>query len=202
MTADRLLPINPYTRIHASPYTSGPQNKSELAQFSELMMSMMAGSNFLSSNTTTGGENFNGILMPLMLNLLEKIQSMQIDSSLESNQVSGRMPVTGGYISQDYHAGHNGMDFAVVEGTPVRATMSGNVVFSGWNDQGYGNLVIVENGARRSYYAHLSELPVEQGEWVRQGDVIGLSGNTGNSTGPHLHYEVRINGQNIDPSKE
>ncbi len=112
------------------------------------------------------------------------------------------MPVTGGYISQDYHAGHNGMDFAVVEGTPVRATMSGNVVFSGWNDQGYGNLVIVENGARRSYYAHLSELPVEQGEWVRQGDVIGLSGNTGNSTGPHLHYEVRINGQNIDPSKE
>ncbi|MHC1782842.1 MAG: M23 family metallopeptidase [Anaerolineaceae bacterium] len=137
-----------------------------------------------------------------MLSLLEKIQSVQMGAETGSDMDSVKIPVTGAELTQAYNAGHHGLDFGVVEGTPVRSTMSGNVVYSGWNDQGYGNLVIVENGSKRTYYAHLSELPVIQGEWINQGDVIGLSGNTGNSTGPHLHYEIRINGQTIDPSEE
>ena len=78
--------------------------------------------------------------------------------------------------------------------------LDGRVVYAGWNDQGYGNLVIIENGPYRVYFAHLSKIPVKVGEKVTAGTIIGYSGNTGNSTGPHLHYEVRKNGYAIDPT--
>lgn len=166
-------------------------------------MTMFSGAGSLTGNAETGSSNnLNSLMMPLMLSLLEKMQSISIDPQQESSRSPITTPVASGELSQKYHAGHHGLDFAVVEGTPIKTTMSGKVVHSGWNDQGYGNLVIVENGNKRTYYAHLSELPVEQGAWVNQGDVIGLSGNTGNSTGPHLHYEIRINGQTIDPTEE
>jgi murein DD-endopeptidase MepM/ murein hydrolase activator NlpD len=105
-----------------------------------------------------------------------------------------------GVLTQDYHPGHNGLDFGVVVGTSVKATMDGHVVYAGWNDQGYGNLVIVENGAYQTYYAHLSSIPVAVGDKVTAGSTIGLSGNTGHSTGPHLHYEIRKNNIPIDPT--
>lgn len=104
-----------------------------------------------------------------------------------------------GRRTQAYHAGHRGLDLAVPIGTPIRSTMAGRVVHAGWNNEGYGNLVIVENGPYRTYYAHLDSVPVNLGQTVAAGDVIGLSGNTGNSTGPHLHYEVRVNGQPVEP---
>jgi len=106
----------------------------------------------------------------------------------------------GGVLTQDFHPGHTGIDLAVVVGTPVKSTMDGHVVSAGWNNQGYGNLVIVENGAYRTYYAHLSSIPVAVGDAVTAGEVIGLSGNTGHSTGPHLHYEIRKNKVPIDPA--
>lgn len=112
---------------------------------------------------------------------------------------SGR-PVDGGRISQGSRVGHTALDIAVPVGTPVKTTMDGKVVHAGWNDQGYGNLVIVENGEYRTYYAHLSSIPVAVGDTVTAGTVIGLSGNTGNSTGPHLHYEIRRNKVTIDPT--
>ena len=112
---------------------------------------------------------------------------------------SGR-PVTGGWISQGFHSAHKALDIAVPVGTPVKTTMDGKVIHAGWNDQGYGNLVIVENGGYRTYYAHLSSIPVSVGEEVTTGTTIGLSGNTGHSTGPHLHYEIRKNKVAIDPT--
>ena len=108
-------------------------------------------------------------------------------------------PVTG-RITQEPHAGHMAFDIAVPVGTPIKTTMDGKVIHAGWNNQGYGNLVIVENGAYRTYYAHLSSIPVSVGEQVAAGTVIGLSGNTGHSTGPHLHYEIRQNKVAINPS--
>jgi murein DD-endopeptidase MepM/ murein hydrolase activator NlpD len=78
--------------------------------------------------------------------------------------------------------------------------MDGKVISAGWNNQGYGNLVIVENGSYRTYYAHLSSIPVSVGDSVTAGTTIGLSGNTGNSTGPHLHYEIRKDNVPIDPT--
>ena len=109
-------------------------------------------------------------------------------------------PVNGSVLTQEFHTGHTGIDLAVVTGTPVKATMNGKVISAGWNTQGYGNLVIVENGAYRTYYAHLSSIPVAVGDAVTAGEVIGLSGNTGHSTGPHLHYEIRKNKVPIDPA--
>lgn len=106
-----------------------------------------------------------------------------------------------GRLTQEFRAHHRGIDIAVPVGTPIKTTISGRVIYAGWNNQGYGNLVIVENGPWRTYYAHLSEIPVQVGQWVEAGEVIGLSGNTGNSTGPHLHYEVRRQGVTVHPDE-
>jgi Peptidase family M23/Carboxypeptidase regulatory-like domain len=93
---------------------------------------------------------------------------------------------------------HEGVDIAVVIGTPVAATMSGKVVQAG--DYGaWGNMVMVENGPWEIIVAHLSEVNVNLGQQVSAGAVLGESGNTGFSTGPHVHYEVRYNGMPIDP---
>lgn len=114
------------------------------------------------------------------------------------NEPSGR-PV-GGVITQNFYPGHKGLDIGVVVGTPVKATMDGKVTYAGWNDQGYGNLVIVENGDYKTYFAHLSSIPVAVGDSMSAGATIGLSGNTGKSTGPHLHYEIRRNNVPINPT--
>ncbi len=71
---------------------------------------------------------------------------------------------------------------------------------AGWNDHGYGNVVVIDHGnGWQSLYAHLSGLNVSCGSYVTQGDVIATMGSTGNSSGPHLHYEVRVNGIAVDP---
>lgn len=94
---------------------------------------------------------------------------------------------------------HNGVDLAVPEGTQVYAASDGKVVQSGWNG-GYGISICIEhkNGSM-TRYGHLSSNDVCVGDVVNQGDVIGLSGNTGNSTGPHVHFEIIIDGIPVDP---
>ena len=88
---------------------------------------------------------------------------------------------------------HEGMDFACDIGTPVYATGNGVVLSAGWQS-GYGNLVEVQHGyGYVTRFAHLSEIKVREGQKVSRGDLIALSGNTGKSTGPHVHYEVRLN---------
>lgn len=109
----------------------------------------------------------------------------------------------GGHVTSGFHdpsrPGHNGVDFSLVEGTPIRSTWEGTVVYAGWSDAGYGNLVIVQNGDWQTYYGHLSAFSVGVGQDLQTGTVLGLSGNTGWSTGPHLHYEVRHRGTPVDP---
>ncbi len=106
---------------------------------------------------------------------------------------------TGGLLTQRFHAWHSGVDFGIPVGTAVTATHSGTVIFAGWSTVGYGNLVIIQNGAFITYYAHLSAFNVIEGQAVGAGSIIAFSGNTGNSTGPHIHYEVRINDVPVDP---
>jgi hypothetical protein len=110
------------------------------------------------------------------------------------------LPVKG-MLTQIFHPGHIGIDTGTPVGTPVHTTMDGKVIYAGWNNEGYGNLVIVENGKYKTYYAHLSSIPVTMGDVVKKGEVIGQSGTTGNSTGPHLHYETRVNNQAVDPAE-
>ena len=94
---------------------------------------------------------------------------------------------------------HQGMDFTAPTGTEVFATGNAKVEFAGWK-QGYGNTVILDHGyGYKTLYAHLYKILVRKGQKVRRSDVIALVGNTGKSTGPHLHYEVRLNGRAVDP---
>jgi len=96
---------------------------------------------------------------------------------------------------------HRGMDLAAPFGTPIVATMDGTVVASGWHG-GYGLLISLDNASGlETRYGHMSRQVVSQGQQVHKGDVIGYVGSTGNSTGPHLHYEIRVGGQAIDPAR-
>jgi hypothetical protein len=114
--------------------------------------------------------------------------------------------ITWGYNKEAIHpitrkqTVHQGIDVAAPTGTPVFATADG-VVKLAENESGWGNLVILEHGGgSTTFYAHLDEINVKAGSAVGKGDVIGRVGNTGQSTGSHLHYEVRKNGEHLDPA--
>ena len=105
-----------------------------------------------------------------------------------------RHPLLGGYRA------HLGVDLAAPQGTPVAATSDGVVSLANWHG-GYGLLVALEHGGGfQTRYGHLSRLNVVSGQRVRKGEVIGFVGTTGRSTGPHLHYETRMNGQAMNPA--
>jgi len=93
---------------------------------------------------------------------------------------------------------HMGLDIANEIGTFINATMDGVVIFAD-RDGGFGNKIIIENKQYSTVYAHLDMIFVEVGDEVTKGDIIATMGNTGYSTGPHLHYEVLFNGVNQDP---
>ena len=94
---------------------------------------------------------------------------------------------------------HLGVDFAAPTGTPVRAVGEGVVDFAGWQN-GYGNIVVLKHaGDRETRYAHLSRIDTRRGAQVEQGEQIGAVGATGWATGPHLHFEFRVRGENVDP---
>lgn len=94
---------------------------------------------------------------------------------------------------------HSGLDISVPPGTPVRATAEGVVSFNGWS-AGNGNLVVIEHGSGFStFYAHNTSTCVLVGKKVKRGDIVAYSGSTGNSTGPHLHYEVWKDGKAVNP---
>lgn len=96
---------------------------------------------------------------------------------------------------------HPGIDIANDMGTPIRATADGTVSVAGWNSGGYGNMVDIDHGnGIMTRYGHASYVVVTAGQHVKRGQIIAYMGSTGFSTGPHVHYEVRINGQAVDPS--
>lgn len=116
-------------------------------------------------------------------------------------------PVSGGVLSSIFGAPrpggrtHSGIDYAVGIGTPVRAARAGRVTWAG-SSSGYGLRIDLDHGDGVSTrYAHLSRIDVRVGQAVPAGATIGLSGNTGESTGPHLHFELREGGRPVDPTR-
>lgn len=96
---------------------------------------------------------------------------------------------------------HKGMDIAAPNGTPIKAAADGTITYSGWMN-GYGNLIIISHGnGVQTYYGHCSKLYLSEGKKVKAGDVIAAVGSTGNSTGNHLHFEIRKNGSQINPQR-
>ncbi len=104
-----------------------------------------------------------------------------------------------GRLTQYFHRYHPAIDLGIPLNTPLVATHSGKVIFAGWRTDGYGNLIIVQNGPFITYYAHLNAFNVIEGQLVSRQSVIGWSGSTGNSTGPHIHYEIHIDNVPVDP---
>jgi murein DD-endopeptidase MepM/ murein hydrolase activator NlpD len=95
---------------------------------------------------------------------------------------------------------HNGQDFEVPYGTEVYATGDGSVIESGYNSGGFGNCIVIDHGyGFQTVYGHLSNIRVPKGMNVKRGDLIGISGSSGQSTGPHLHYQVEKSGQHMNP---
>lgn len=116
--------------------------------------------------------------------------------------VSGRVTSEFGMRSSPRGRGskhHPGMDIAAPPGSRVEATAAGRVTFAG-GSRGYGRMVVVDHGGDlKTVYAHLSSVFAREGQAVRPGDLLGTVGMTGNTTGPHLHYEVRFRGEPVDP---
>ncbi|MEL7687137.1 M23 family metallopeptidase [Citromicrobium bathyomarinum] len=129
--------------------------------------------------------------------------------ALPTVSVPSRMPVDNARMSSGYgmrnhpvlrkRKNHNGVDLAAPSGTPIYATADGTVERANYFGS-YGNYIQIGHGnAIETRYAHLSRIIVADGQEVRKGDLIGYVGSTGRSTGPHLHYEVRIDGKAVDP---
>lgn len=116
-----------------------------------------------------------------------------------------RWPVEAGIVSSKYGPRwgkmHKGLDIAAEVGEPVLAIAGGDVIYAGDGLHGYGNVVIIQHDRQMtSLYAHNSELKVHQGDHVNQGTVVALLGNTGHSTGPHVHFEIREGDNAVDPA--
>ena len=146
----------------------------------------------------------------------EKLQYEEIANKMKSNEslfesIPAIVPTKGDYIGSGFGVRihpilkirkmHTGIDFVANTGTPVYATGKGKVVFVGRNG-GYGLEVRIDHGfGYRTLYAHLSKVLVKRGQKVKRGDLIAKTGNSGLSTGPHLHYEISHNGKKLNPSQ-
>lgn len=109
-------------------------------------------------------------------------------------------PLPNGTWMRGFFAGHGGIDLAARTGTPIFAANTGPVLFSGFSDWGYGQAVVLSHGPFSTLYGHMSSRAVSCGQSVNVGGIVGYVGSTGNSTGPHLHFEVRYNDEAFDPT--
>jgi murein DD-endopeptidase MepM/ murein hydrolase activator NlpD len=155
-------------------------------------------------------EQLEGDVSHLQDQIQQQIQAASATPGVEPLQAGPVQGASGGWIWPvngtltspfGYRWGrmHEGIDISVPEGTPIRAAKPGRVILAAYTG-GYGNYTCVDHGGGLSTcYAHQSSYAVSSGDTVDQGEVIGYSGNTGSSTGPHLHFEIRVNGSAVDP---
>jgi len=182
--------------LHTAPAIGGPAQTSteiSLAELNHMLLQLTDLENNLQSEQTR----------------FALLESLDLNHNIGMNsQLSGR-PVQKGYLSSSYGvrndpftgrpAVHKGVDFAGKEGDPILATAGGIVTWAG-ERFGYGLMVEIEHAdGFRTRYAHAKRVDTEIGQLVKKGEQIATLGNTGRSTGPHVHYEVLKNGQQIDP---
>ena len=131
------------------------------------------------------------------------IKSASVGTGYKDAGISFAKPVSATITSRfgaRWGRNHKGIDFGVPVGTSIKAAAAGTVTYAGWNSGGYGYLVIISHGnGVQTYYGHCSSIITHVGAQVNAGDLIAKSGNTGRSTGPHLHFEIRINDVAYNP---
>ena len=134
----------------------------------------------------------------------EKIKLLEAIPAIQPIQNKDLKRVASGYGMRmhpilKYRKMHNGMDFTAKTGTPIYATANGKVI-KAKRSGAFGNVVYIDHGyGYETIYAHLSKFNTRRGSWVKRGEIIGYVGNTGRSSGPHLHYEVHKNGRPVNP---
>ena len=141
-------------------------------------------------------------------NTVEKLNIDTTESIADINGIKvATLPVTGtissryGVSSKIRVSTHTGLDIATTTGTPIKVVADGTITFAAYSGS-YGYLVKVDHGnGVETWYGHTSKMLVKEGQAVKAGNTIALVGSTGNSTGPHLHFEVRINGEHVNPQK-
>ena len=174
------------------------ENYNDLIPYTDLNLSSLEG------NLSSLGREIT-----LQLNSYEQIYSKLSQDVERLRRTPSIQPVNLGYMTSPFGSRadpftgkrrmHHGQDFGVLSGTPVYASADG-IVKSRNGKTGYGNTIILDHGyGIKTIYAHLSRYAVKQGNEVKRGDIIAYSGNTGRSTGPHLHYEVRVNNVPVNP---
>ena len=131
-----------------------------------------------------------------------RIRAAQVGESSTPSSAGLIWPVSGPITSPfgwRWGRMHQGIDIGVPMGTPIKAAAAGTIIYCGW-ESGYGNLTVIDHGGNlATAYGHQSSIAVTCGEHVAQGQVIGYVGCTGHCTGPHLHFEVRVGGNPVDP---
>ena len=165
----------------------------------------------ISEKTTNNEKDLNANTLEVAKeNIIEKLD-IKTNTENEITQINGikiaTLPVSG-TISSRYGASskirvstHTGLDIAASKGTQIKVVTDGKVTCAKYSGS-YGYLVKVDHGnGVETWYAHTSKMYVTEGQEVKAGDVIALVGSTGNSTGPHLHFEIRINGEHVNPQK-
>ena len=198
---------NEETKVYVNTMEEAEELVSTLKeQYSEIEPDLVINPIYLDNVDEVNEENIKLAKEELTNDLQEELdEKEEIDSKTVNGIYLAVVPVTG-RITSRYGANesirdhtHKGIDIAATRGTPILATASGKVTFAGWSS-GYGYLVKIDHGnGVETYYGHCSKLYVSTGDTVEAGEEIAAVGSTGNSTGNHLHFEIRLNGKQVNP---
>ena len=198
---------NEETKVYVNTMEEAEELVSTLKeQYSEIEPDLVINPIYLDNVDEVNEENIKLAKEELTNDLQEELdEKEEIDSKTVNGIYLAVVPVTG-RITSRYGANesirdhtHKGIDIAATRGTPILVTASGKVTFAGWSS-GYGYLVKIDHGnGVETYYGHCSKLYVSTGDTVEAGEKIAAVGSTGNSTGNHLHFEIRLNGNQVNP---
>ena len=198
---------NEETKVYVNTMEEAEEIVSSLKeQYSEIEPDLVINQIYLDNADEVNEETIQLAKQELTNNLQEELEEKQeIDSRTVNGIYLAVVPVTGritsrfGAVESIRDHTHKGIDIAATRGTPILATASGKVSFAGWSS-GYGYLVKIDHGnGVETYYGHCSKLYVSAGDTVEAGEQIAAVGSTGNSTGNHLHFEIRLNGKQVNP---
>lgn len=198
---------NEETKVYVNTMEEAEEIVSTLKdQYSEIEPDLVINQIYLNNVDEVNEENIQLAKQELTNSLQEELEEKEkVDSRTVNGVYLAVVPVTGritsrfGAVESIRDHTHKGIDIAATRGTPILATASGTVTFAGWSS-GYGYLVKIDhkNGVE-TYYGHCSKLYVSAGDTVEAGEKIAAVGSTGNSTGNHLHFEIRLNGKQVNP---